>query len=172
MTVYGIIQLIMQLTKYDELAIEEAIKKAFGVQLEVNHMIASDLPISHTGSAYVFLSEKKQLYLYIHAHSKYSLGDMSKIATRMGLKVEFTFPPKGQPHYFNDIATKKFTEVFPGRKPVSEDDLRFYKTLVPYNPALFMIEEVKEGVIKQFDSDSPGRWRSAKKFAYRRIRTS
>lgn len=162
----------MQLPEYDKIAVEEAIKRSFGISVEADHMIASNVPVSHTGSAYVFLSEKKQLYLYIHAQSKYTLGDMRKIATRMGLKVELTLPPRGQTDYFTEIATEKFSEVFPGRKPVGEDDLRFYKTLVPYNPALFLIEEVKGGVINQFDVDASGRWRPVTKFAYRRIRTS
>ena len=63
-------------------------------------------------------------------------------------------------------------EVFPGRTRVSDEDIIFYRTLAPYNPALVMISEVKSGEIYQFDSDFRGNWRVATKFTYRRIRTS
>ena len=70
------------------------------------------------------------------------------------------------------IATRKFQEVFPGRRTVSEDDIAFYKTLVPYSPALVLIREVKTGTIYQYDSDASGGWRPHAKFSYRRIATS
>lgn len=63
----------------------------------------------------------------------------------MGLKAELYMPPKGQPHYFDDIGRMKFSEVFPGRKVITDEDIVFYKTLAPYNPALVLISEVKKG---------------------------
>jgi hypothetical protein len=48
--------------------------------------------------------------------------------------------------------------------------LHFYKTLAPYNPALVLISEVKNGEIYQFDSDAYGNWRVGARFSYRRIR--
>ena len=63
-------------------------------------------------------------------------------------------------------------EVFPGRHVITDEDIIFYKTLAPYNPALVMISEVKNGEIYQFDADARDGWRVGAKFAYRRIRTS
>jgi len=45
-------------------------------------------------------------------------------------------PPKGRPRYFDEIGRKKFNEVFPGQKNISDEDIIFYKTLAPYSPAL------------------------------------
>ena len=100
------------------------------------------------------------------------LGHIKKIASRIGIKPELFFPPKGRPHYFDDIGAEKFKDVFPGRKDVSEQDLLFYRTLAPYCPALILVHEVKDGVIYCADSDAVSGWRPAVKFAYRRIKTS
>lgn len=167
----GILEAMNDQLLADE-AIEQIAKDRFGLDLEIRQMIAREIPIGHTGDASVFLSKKKQLYAYIHGQSNYVLGDIQKIVARMGLRAELYIPPKGQPHYFDDIAAEKFTQTYPGRKPTSENDLRYYKTLASYNPALVVVHEVKNGEIKQFDTDASSGWRTVAKFAYRRIKTS
>lgn len=157
---------------YDELALERSIKEYFGVDADISHVIFFKLPVSHTAVATLFLTTKKQLLLHISGQSKILLGDVKKIVTRMGLKAEQYFPPHGRPDYFNQIGQDKFHEVFPGRKNIVESDIDFYRLLAPYNPALILINEVKDGVVYQFDPDATTDWRVAAKFAYRRIRTS
>ncbi len=157
---------------YDDFHLEKLVRAQFGVSLEVDTVIARNLPVSRTDVATLFLSDKKQLYLYIQGQSKLLLDDVKKIVSRVGLKAELYLPPKGRPQYFEEIAAAKFRMVFPGRGNVTSEDLAFYKTLAPYNPALVMINEVKNGQIYQFDADSHGGWRVKTKFAYRRIKTS
>jgi hypothetical protein len=157
---------------YDELALERSIKQYFGVDIDISHVIIYKAPVSHTATATLFLTTKKQLLLHISGQSKLLLGDVKKLVSRMGLKAEQFFPPKGRPNYFNEVGQSKFNEVFPGRKNVVDLDIHFYRLLAPYNPALILISEVKEGVVYQFDSDSTSNWRVAVKFAYRRIKTS
>jgi hypothetical protein len=110
--------------------------------------------------------------VYVNAHSKQALSDVKKIVTRMGLKAELYLPPKGEINYFDEIGRKKFRDVFPGRGHITSQDLIFYRTLAPYNPALVQINEVINGEIKQFDTDASSGWRIAARFAYRRIKTS
>lgn len=157
---------------YDDMAIEQTAKSRFGVDIEIGQIIARDISVSRTASATVFLTKKKQLMAYIHADSRLLLGDMKKLVARMGLKAELYFPPKGQPDYFDAVGREKFGQVFPGREHISSDDLIFYRTLAPYNPALVLISEVKNGEIYKYDSDARGDWRLAAKFTYRRIKTS
>ncbi len=157
---------------YDEIALERTCKTQFGVNAEIKQLIAHRVPVSRVDYATVFLTTKKQLYVYIEARSRLVLADVKKVIARMGLKAEFYVPPKGQPRYFDDVGRKKFSEVFPGRAHISDNDIIFYRTLAPYAPALVQISEVKNGVIHQCDSDASGGWRPAVKFAYRRIRTS
>jgi len=157
---------------YDDMALERAAKARFGVEIEVAQVIARDISVSRTAAATVFLTKKKQLMAYVQADSRLLLGDIKKIIARMGLKAELYFPPKGQPDYFDTIGREKFREVFPGRDNISNDDLIFYRTLAPYNPALVLVGEVKNGEIFKYDSDVRGGWRLAAKFAYRRIKTS
>lgn len=157
---------------YDELVIERSCKSGFGVDAQIKQVIAWKIPVSRVDRATVFLTNKKQLYVYIEAQSRMVLADVKKIISRMGLKAEIYMPPKGQPRYFDEVGREKFAEVFPGRTHVTDQDLIFYRTLAPYSPALVQINEVKNGVIMQFDSDASGGWRPAAKFAYRRIKTS
>lgn len=157
---------------YDDMAIERTAKSRFGVDIEIGQIIARDISVSRTAAATVFLTKKKQLMVYIHADSRLLLSDMKKMVARMGFKAELYFPPKGQPDYFDVVGREKFREVFPGRDHISNDDLIFYRTLAPYNPALVLISEVKNGEIYKYDSDAHGSWRLAAKFAYRRIKTS
>ena len=157
---------------YDDLALERVVKDKFGLDVDVDTVILQRADVSRTARATVFLTKKKQLLLYVEASSPLLFADVKKIVSRMGLKAEMYMPPRGQPHYFEDVGRMKFSEVFPGRKVITDEDIVFYKTLAPYNPALVMISEVKSGEIKQFDADARGGWRVGAKFAYRRIRTS
>lgn len=157
---------------YDELALERAILDNFGLDIDISQPIVFRVPVSRSAEATLFLTSKKQLYLYITGQSKLLLSDIKTLVARMGLKSELFIPPKGRPTYFEEAALNKFKEVFPGRKHVNDEDLMFYRTLVTYNPALILISEVKNGEVYRFDSDSTTNWRVAAKFAYRRIRTS
>lgn len=156
----------------DDMAIEKVAKEHFGVVLDVDSVIARHIDVGQSAYATLFLSNRKQLYCYIDGPARLLFSDVKKITSRVGLKAELYFPPKGQPTYFDDIARMKFSEVFPGRKHVSDEDLVFYRTLAPYCPALILIKEVKNGVIYCADHDAHGGWRPAVKFAYRRIKTS
>lgn len=157
---------------YDDITIEKVAKDKFGLSVDIKQVIARAVPVSHTTDATVFLSTKNQLYLLIDGKARLTLGDVRKVVTRMGLKGEFYFPPKGEPDYFDRIGNEKFREVFPGRSILTSDDTAFYRTLAPYNPALVQISEVKDGVIRKFDPDSKRGWRIAAEFSYRRIMTS
>ena len=157
---------------YDDLALEQIVKKQFGLTADIDKVIARQIPVSRTATATVFLTKKKQLFAFVSAQSKHTLGDVKKVISRMGLKAELYVPPKGQPTYFDDIGRERVRAVFPGKAVITETDLIYYRTLAPYNPALVQIHEVDGGEIRQFDTDAHGQWRTAVKFAYRRIKTS
>lgn len=169
---YAILTLVMKDEIYNDITLERIAKDRFGLNVEVDQIIVRQVPVSHVAEATVFLTTKKQLFVYVTAHSKLVLSDVKKIIARMGLKAELFVPPKGQIDYFDEIGREKFREVFPGRQHPIADDIVFYRTLAPYNPALIQINEVKNGEIKQFDTDASSSWRVAAKFAYRRIKTS
>ena len=142
---------------YDDLALEQIALEKFGLDIDIRQVIVRQIPVSYTAEATVFLTSKKQLFAFVSGPSKLLLSDVKKIISRMGLKAELFLPPKGQPDYFDRI---------------SKEDLIFYRTLAPYNPALVQIQEVKSGEIFKYDTDAASGWRSAVKFAYRRIKTS
>lgn len=155
----------------DDIAVEELVKSHFGLQVDVKQMVARDIPVSHTGVASVFLTPKHQVFALIRAHSVLTLGDVRKIAKHMGLDVDTYCAPGHDEAYFNSVAREKFRQVFPGRHDVGEDELHYYRTLVPYNPALLKVAGIQGGVIKQFDSHDSSSWRVAARFAYKQIST-
>ncbi len=155
-----------------KLALEEAAKTHFGMDIDVDSIVAHEIDVGRATKASVFLTGKKQLLCYVHGHSRLVLSDVRKVVARMGLKAELYMPPRGQPNYFDEVGREKFREVFPGRGQVTSEDIQFYRTLAPYSPALVLISEVKDGHIYQFDADASSGWRVAVKFAYRRIKTS
>lgn len=157
---------------YDDIQLEEKIRTLFGLQLDVDSVVARRIPVSRADVATVFLSKKKQLYVYIEGQTRTVRDDVRKISQKMGLVVESYVPPKGRPHYFEEVAMAKFQSVYPGRRNVTREDLAFYMTLVPYSPALLVIKEIKDGEVLQFDPDAHTKWRRAAKFSYRRIATS
>ena len=156
---------------YNDIELERTLKSAFGVDAEVDAVIGRRFPVSRTAEATLFLTKKKQLFLYVSSQSKLLLSDVQKIVSRTGLKAEVYLPPKGRPHYFDEVGTQLFRKVFPGRTNISAQDIAFYRTLTPYSPALVLISEVKDGVVNQFDSDNAVGWRLLVKFAFRRIKT-
>ena len=90
---------------------------------------------------------------------------------RMSMVADAYLPPRKDGDYFDRIAVAKFKDVFPGRTPANDGDLRFYRLLAPYNPALVRIAEVTDGVVRQFDSSDSTNWRVAAKYTYKRIKT-
>lgn len=156
----------------DDMALEKAAKEQFGVILDVDSVIVRHIDVGQSAYATLFLSSRKQLYCYIDGPARLLFSDVKKIASRIGIRPELYFPPKGQPSYFDEIGRSRFREVFPGRKDISEDDLVFYRTLAPYCPALLLVKEIKNGVINCADHDAHGGWRAVTKFTYRRIKTS
>lgn len=156
----------------NELAVERVVREYFGIDADISQLIIPRAPVSRTAEATLFLTNKKQLYLYISSNSKLLLGDIKKIVSRMDLKAELYLPPKGRPRYFDEVGRSKYLEVFPGRKHITDEDIIFYKTLAPYTPALVLISEVKNGIVYCYDSDANTGWRPVVRFAYRRIKTS
>ncbi len=157
---------------YDDLAVEELIKKHFGLRFEIKQVLVRGAPVSHTSEATVLLSTKNQLYVLIQGQARMTLGEVKKIISRMGLKAELYIPPKGESDYFDRFAHAQFKKIFPGRSSISHEDLIYYRTLAPYYPALVQIQEVTKGTIYQFDTDSASSWRPVTDFSYRRIQTS
>lgn len=157
---------------YDDLALERIAKERFGVSLEVSKVIVRGVAVSRTAEATVFTTSKKQLFAYISGRSRLLLGDINKMVSRMGMKPEIFIPPAADPEYFDAIGRERFKQVFPGRHQIGSEELRYYRTLAPYNPALVLISEVKNGEIYCYDSDAKGGWRVAARFAYRRISTN
>ncbi len=155
---------------YDDVVVEEMTRDRFGVPMDISKVYARDVPAGRSAKASVFLTTKNKLYVLIAGSAPLTLGDVRKIILRMGLKAEAYCSPKGRPNYFDEIAMEKFKNVYPGRHDITESDLRFYRLMAPYNPALVSISAISLGVINEFDPNADTGWRPSVKAQYKQIK--
>jgi hypothetical protein len=156
---------------YDDVVLEEIAKERFGVALDIEKVYVRNVPAGRSANASVFLTNKNKMYVIVTGSAPLTLGDVRKIVIRMGLKAEAYCAPKNSSHYFDDIAVEKFKQVYPGRHDITDADLRFYRLMAPYNPALISVSEIIGGVINQFDSNAETGWRPSVKASYKLIKT-
>ncbi|MDO4902202.1 MAG: hypothetical protein Q4A21_01435 [bacterium] len=154
---------------YSDKNLEEFIQKHFEVKLKFDEVLARDMAVSYSAEATIFRAEKGKLYAFISGESRLTLGDIQKFLSKMNIKSAKIFPPNGQKKYFSERARLQFLEIFPSRHHISDEELRYYKTRVPYNPALVEIAEIKDGELRCFNADSVGTWRTFKRISYKKI---
>lgn len=159
----------MQPSVVDQQYLLSQIKLEFGCDLEIAKIIAHQIAVSRSAVMTVFLTSDDKLYALVNVKNRAVLADIKKMLSLAGLLPEKFLPPAGKPDYFYQVGLEQFQQVYPGRQLVSEQDLAFYKTLAPYNPALVQIKQVKHGRINTFDADVKGNWRVYCKFYYNKI---
>lgn len=159
----------MKLSLDQTLAIENQITDQFGLKLELAEVLAHQIAVSRSALMTVFLTPDDKLYALVNVKNRAVLADIKKMLSLAGLVPERFIPPRGKPDYFCQIGLEQFQQVYPGRRLISEQDLAFYKTLAPYNPALVQIKQIKHGRINTFDADVKGNWRVYCKFYYNKI---
>lgn len=151
----------------DDPTIKEICKDRFGIDLNIAETILRAVPVSASARANVFLTNNHQMYVLIASQSAIVLDDVRKIIVRMQCEAEEFLPPHCEEEYFDRIARAKYKIMFPGKRITGEDDLRYYKSLAPYNPALVRISKIK-GEIRGYDAASK-LWRKVKDYTYSRI---
>jgi hypothetical protein len=154
---------------FGDLAIEQACKSRFGQTFDIAEVIARGLQTGVASQGTIFKTTNGQVWLYIASQSPLVLDDVQKIINRMNVDADLFYPPHGEADYFNRIGRDKFKIMFPGKPIKGEDDLRYYKKLAPYNPALIRLSRIK-GEIRAYNIQSKD-WRKAKEYSYSKIKT-
>lgn len=154
----------------DDIAIEKSCKERFNVTLDVADVIVRGVPAGVARKATIFVATNHQVYLYVLSQSAMVLDDVRKIINRMQCEAEVIYPPFGEADYFDRIGRQKFKVMFPGKAIVGEEDLRYYKNLAPYNPALIQLGRVK-GEIRAFETEGRN-WRKVKDYSYSKIKAN
>lgn len=154
---------------YEDAFLEKEIKTRFDVSLDITKMIIRRAPAGPAIWASVFVTSNKTLFVFIEGTKTMTFGDARRVTKRMGIRADRFFPPYGEKDYFNAKAKAKFKDVFPGRPITDETDLRHYKSLVSYSPALASVLEVPDSKIRQYDSDAADKWRVVAKYNYRSV---
>jgi len=152
----------------DDIAIEKTCKERFNLALDVTDVVVRGVPAGIATRATVFKTAKKHMYVFIQSQSALVLDDVQKIVRRMELEADGFIPPHGEAEYFDRIGRAKFKAMFPGKAIVGDDDLRYYRNLAPYNPALVRLAKVK-GEIRAFEVETKV-WRKVKDYTYSKIK--
>jgi hypothetical protein len=155
---------------FGDIAIEKAIQSKFGISVDIAEMIVRAVPVGVTAQGSLFKTTAGQVLLYVSSQAAQVLDDVQKIVLRMNLEAEQFLPPNGEPEYFDRVGSQKFKAMFPGKHINSDEDLRYYKNIAPYNPALVRISKVK-GEIRAYDPQSRT-WHKVKDYAFSKIRTN
>jgi hypothetical protein len=162
--------LIMNDDIYTDIAIEESITKEFLIKLDIDRMFARGIKTAANAEASVFKAKGGAVYAYITGPEKQTAGEVHKMAHAIGLEYSEMVPPAGVEDYFVAQATRRFKEVYPGRRDINDEDLRYYKTLVPYPIALLKVTKIK-GEIRAFDPESQS-WKVVKQMSYSQIKAA
>ncbi len=133
-------------------------------------IIADKVDLSRSTTMLLFMDQQDNLFAFITSKAKTTLGDIRKMLLKANLIPIKFFDPKNKPNHFDQIATELFKQAYPGMKPVSNKDLIYYKTLVSCNPALVEIKNIRNGIIKSFDTNAKNNWRPYKKFNYSKVK--
>lgn len=150
-------------------AITRACKDRFGISVDAADVVAGGFSVGQSSQAAVFKTSTGQVFLFVLSRGTQLLADVQKIVLRTECEAETYYPPNGEKEYFDRIAREKFKALFPGKRIVGEDDLRYYRGLAPYNPALVRLNKVK-GEIRAYDEHLKS-WRKVKDFHYSKIAT-
>lgn len=154
----------------DEVAIEKKAQDYFASTLDISELIVRGAPVGGSARATIFKTANGQAFVFIASQEGLVRDDVYKMIRRMNCDVHDFLPPHGDAEYFERIAREKFVALFPGKKIVSEEDLRFYKNLAPYNPALVRLSRIK-GEIRAYDKQLK-MWRKVKDYFYSTIKTN
>lgn len=154
---------------FGDLSIEQTCKERFGVNIDIAEVIVRGLQTGAASQASVFKTTNGQVWLYVASQSPLLLDDVQKIVSRMNMEAEIYYPPHGEADYFNRIGRDRFKAMFPGKPIVSDEDLRYYRKLAPYNPALIRLKSIR-GEIREYNLQSKN-WRKIKEYNYSKIRT-
>lgn len=155
---------------FDDIAIENSCKAYFNTNLTIASVIVRAIPTGLSSRATIFTTKQGHTYAYIVAHGNQVLDDVHKMIHRMQCQADHYIPPHGDKDYFNRIGQAKFKAMFPGKHITSDDDLRYYKNLTPYNPALVRLAKVS-GEIRAYEPHSKT-WHKVKDYSYSKIKTA
>ncbi|HEU5122253.1 MAG TPA: hypothetical protein VFT59_05410 [Candidatus Saccharimonadales bacterium] len=123
-------------------AIEHACQTTFAYSVRVTNIVADALETPKNSHTTIFETDGGELLALCHSNETLELGDIKRIIRGMGLEAAYYFPPAGYDNYFIDFGKKAFAASFPGRRITEHDNLSFYESLAPYNPALVKIGKI------------------------------
>lgn len=126
--------------------IEHTSRVHFRCDFKVKYVIVGDLETLKGARVTVFETTDHEVFAFCSSEEPLELGDVKRIIRGMGLNASHYLPPAQHHSYFINYGKLAFTTAFPGRHITSNDDLSFYESLAPYNPALIKIRAITDGI--------------------------
>ena len=84
---------------FNEVDLERRIYALFKLDINIKAVIAERIPVSRSANATVFLTNKQLLFCFVDSPMRLTLGDVKKIMSRMGLKVQQFIAPDANVDY-------------------------------------------------------------------------
>lgn len=126
--------------------IEEYCYLNFSIKIRVKKIVTRKLLISKNTHLIIFYSQKGTLYGLLSSLNNLDLIDIQKMIKASGIEADYYLPPKGDINYFINFGKKKYQTHFPAKTEINNQDIEFYQTLAPYNPALFKINKINRKI--------------------------
>ncbi len=150
-------------------SLENKIQDFFGITLKPKHIMEDKIAFSRSSFGTIFLDQEDKLFVLITSQPKLSIGMIKKLLFRANLVYQEFLPPENDQTFFDEIATEKYKQTYPGLKPTNAKDLIYYKSLIKYDPILVEIRTVKDSIVKTFDPNAKDNWRPLKRLRYSKI---
>lgn len=126
--------------------IRKYVSTNFKINLKIEKLIANKIELAEGTFLTIFKSFDGKLYGLLTAKNNLDLIDVKKIVKTSGIDTANYIPPQGDINYFIEYGRQRYQKHFPGKVKISTKDTEFYQTLAPYNPALFSINKIGDGV--------------------------
>lgn len=126
--------------------IEHVCEETFRLSLRVSEVLFDNVTTELDSFTTVFRSEDGSLYALCQAGEGMRLADVRRIVKSMNMISDRYYAPFGNADYFDRLGMRIFQRAYPGRNSWTQDEAAYYRTLVPYSPALVKLAKVNEDV--------------------------
>ena len=117
-------------------SLESTCRALFGTSIKPKHILESNIPTRKSSYTTIFETTKGEIYALCIADTPLVFADVRRIIRDIDDGPVKYIPPQNNAEYFHAYGRQAFRDSFPGRTLNSDDDISFYVSLAPYNPAL------------------------------------
>ncbi len=135
-------------------SLESTCRVLFGTSIQPKQILESNIPTRKSSYTTIFETTSGEVYALCIANTPLVFADISRIIKDIDTGPVKYLPPRNDAEYFHAYGRKIFQDLFPGRALNPNDDISFYTSLAPYNPALVRLT-LKANLSKYLTNNVP-----------------